>query len=270
MKKMMFIVWFGLTIHQGITQVANQKTSFLKSMYFQWGYNTEWYTKSNVHIKMSNGNNFTLHKVNAHDRPDLDAVLKKPLEISIPQYSYRIGFYLNKKQTKALEINFDHIKYIVKYGQTVKVTGIIDGVQVNGDSVINANSFLHFEHSDGGNLLHINYVEQRILAYTKHKQYKLLTWIWKAGAGINIPRTAFTWRGEELNNMFHIAGYNLSAESGFRIYLGKKFFFEFTGKTGFVQYINALANTPTLKGNRISHNFGYIELIGTFGFDINW
>lgn len=45
-------------------------------MYFQWGYNTEWYTRSNIHVKMSNGNNFTLHKVKAHDSPDLDAIPK--------------------------------------------------------------------------------------------------------------------------------------------------------------------------------------------------
>jgi hypothetical protein len=270
MKKFLVFVLLGIVVNHVEAQEGKKKEPFFKSMYFQWGYNTEWYTRSNIHVKMSNGNNFTLHKVKAHDSPDLDAIPKKPHEISIPQYSYRIGFYLNKSKTKALEINFDHIKYIVTDGQTARVAGTIDGVQVNGDSVLNPATFLHIEHTDGGNLLHINYVEQRILAYTKHKQRKLLTWVWKAGAGINIPRTDFTWRGEALNNMFHIAGYNLSAESGFRIYPGKKFFLEFTGKTGFVQYVNALANTPTLKGNRIRHNFGYIELIGTFGFDINW
>ena len=151
---------------------------------------------------------------------------------------------MNKSKTKALEINFDHIKYIVTDGQTARVTGTIDGIAVNGDSVLNPKTFLHFEHTDGGNLLHINYVQQHKLLPTKNGERNLLTWVWKAGAGINIPRTDFTWRGEALNNMFHIAGYNISAESGLRLYAFKKVFIEATGKTGFVQYINALANTP--------------------------
>jgi hypothetical protein len=271
MKKILFVLLIGgIFINAHAQNTTKKKEHFFKSMYFQWGYNTEWYTRSNIHFNMSNGNNFTLHKVSAHDSPDLDAIPKKPVEISIPQYNYRIGFYLNKAKTKALEINFDHIKYIVTDGQTAKVTGTIDGVQVNGDSVLNPTTFLHIEHTDGGNLLHINYVEQRTLAFTKNQQRKLLTWVWKVGAGINIPRTDFTWRGEALNNMFHIAGYNISAESGLRLYAFKKVFIEATGKTGFVQYINALANTPTLKGNRVRHNFGYVEFIGTIGFDINW
>ena len=39
------------------------KTSYaqklkITGMYFQWGYNTEWYTKSNLHFKLNNGSNF--------------------------------------------------------------------------------------------------------------------------------------------------------------------------------------------------------------------
>jgi hypothetical protein len=49
----------------------------------------------------------------------------------------------------------------------------------------------------------------------------------------------------------------------------KKLFLEGTGKTGYVHYINALANTSTQKGNRATHGFGYFELIGLIGYDIN-
>ena len=270
MKRFLFVFSCVLIVLQASAQTSKKKDRFFKGMYLQWGYNTEWYTKSNIKFKMSNGNDFTLHKVKAHDSPDLDAILEKPLEISIPQYNYRMGFYLNRDKTKALELNFDHAKYIVTDFQKVKVTGTIDGKQVDGDSILNPATFLHFEHTDGANWLHINYVQQQTLAKTNGTKRNLLTWVWKVGAGINIPRTDFTWRGEALNNMFHIAGYNISAESGVRYYPFKKFFIEATGKTGFVKYVNALANTPTMKGNRASHSFGYFELIGTFGFDINF
>jgi len=264
---LVILVIFATAVH---AQDKKKKEHWLKGMYLQWGYNTEWYTRSNIHFRMSNGDNFTLHSVKAHDSKDLDAIPKKPTQVSIPQYNYRIGFYLNKQHTKAIEINFDHAKYIVTDGQTAHVTGTIDGVPVNGDSVLNEKTFLHFEHTDGANWLHINYVEQRSLLQSASKARDLLTWVWKAGAGINIPRTDFTWRGDRMNNDFHIAGYNISAESGVRFYPLHKLFIEGTAKTGFVKYINALANTEGSKGNRASHSFGYLELIATIGFDIGF
>lgn len=241
---------------------------WFKGMYFQWGYNIESYSRSDIHFKMSNGDEFILHHAKAHDSNDYDAILRKPLEISIPQYNYRLGFYLDKHHTEAVEINFDHAKYIVTDGQKVRVTGIIDGKIVDGDSTLNRNSFLHFEHTDGANWLHINYVRQKGFIKNKAQTRDLLTYLWKTGAGINIPRSDFTWKGDRLNNHFHIAGYNVSAEAGIRLYLFKKMFFETTGKTGYVKYVNALANTATTKGNRAVHSFGYLEAITTLGFDI--
>ena len=249
---------------------AQKNGKLLHGMYIQWGYNKEWYTKSNIHFKMGNGDNFKLHKAVAHDSPDMDAVLKKPLEVSIPQYNYRLGFYINEKKTKSLELNFDHIKYVVTDGQKVRVTGSINNQMVDGDSILSPVNFLHLEHTDGGNLLHLNYVQQNTLLRTKVTKRPLVNLLWKAGAGINIPRTDFTYRGDRLNNKFHIAGYNVSAEAGARIYPFKNFFLEGTGKSGFVRYVNALANTTTLKGSRVSHGFGYFELIATFGFDIRF
>ncbi len=246
------------------------KRPVLSGMYLQWGYNTESFTRSNIHFRMSNGNNFTIHQVAAHDKADFDAIYKKPGDISIPQYNYRIGFYLNRRRSKAIELNFDHAKYVVTDGQKARVTGMIDGQYVDGDSILNPDTFLHFEHTDGANWLHLNYVSQHILLYTASHSRPLITGIWKLGAGINIPRTDFTWRGDRLNNQFHIAGYNISAEAGFRLYVLPRIFFELTGKAGFVKYVNALANTNESKGNRVTHNFGFLESIATLGYDLKF
>lgn len=251
-------------------QQKQARKKLFSGMYLQWGYNAETYTKSTIHFKMSNGNNFTLHNVVAHDKGDYDAIYKKPGDVSIPQYNYRIGFYLNKKHTKALELNFDHAKYVVTDGQKARVTGTIDGIAVNGDSILNPDSFLHFEHTDGANWLHFNYVQQHTFLYTASGSRPLLTSVWKLGAGINIPRTDFTWRGDKYNNDFHIAGYNISAEAGARLYMARKFFLELTGKTGYVKYINALVCTNAQKGNRATHSFGFLEAIATLGYDINF
>ena len=267
MKKLFVLSFFSILT---VTVFAQQKHRLLSGMYLQWGYNTEWYTKSNIHFTMPNGTNFTLHNARALDRPDLDAIYKKPKDISIPQYNYRIGFYLNNKHSRAIELNFDHAKYIVTDWQRVHVTGTIDGKPVNGDSTLNPQTFLHFEHTDGANWLHINYVHQQTLLMKKNSKSPLINFIWKAGAGINIPRTDFTWRGDRLNNDFHVAGYNISVEAGARIYPLKKIFFEFTGKTGYVKYLNALSNSTAQKGIRARHSFGYFEVIGTIGYDIKF
>ncbi|MET0465166.1 MAG: hypothetical protein ABW007_18515 [Chitinophagaceae bacterium] len=259
----------GLEMLHAQQELPVKKNRLIKGLYFQWGYNVDAYSHSDIHFKMSNGDNFTLHNVRAHDSGDFDAIYKKPSEISIPQYNYRIGFYLNEKHSKAIEINFDHTKYIVTDGQTVRVTGTIDGQPVAGDSVLDPKTFLHLEHSDGANWLHINYV-RFYTAFQNHARTRsLVKYLWKAGAGINIPRTDFTWRGDRLNNKFHVAGYNISTEAGARLYPFKRLFLEVTGKTGYVRYVNALANTSASKGNRVSHGFTYLEAIATLGLEVN-
>ena len=258
-----FIIYFSL-------HAQEKKQHFLKGMYIQWGYNTENYTHSNIHFRMSNGNNFELHEAKAHDRGGYGDIFTEPTQITIPQYNYRVGFYLNDKFTKFIEINFDHAKYIVNDGQTVHVTGMIDKVHVDGDSILNPKTFLHYEHTDGANWLHINYAEQKSLSLNKAKTRNLLTLIYKAGAGINIPRTDFTWRGDRLNNDFHIAGYNFGVEGGLRFYMSKKLFLEGTAKTGYVKYVNALIDTKTSKGNRASQDFEYLEEIVTLGYQFRF
>ncbi len=267
MKRLLFLL---IVLPLLVFSQEKKDTKWFKGMYIQWGYNTEWYTKSTIHFKMSNGNNFELHDAIAHDQPDMSAIKTAPTEVSIPQYNYRIGFYLNRSHTRAFEINFDHAKYVVTDGQMVHVTGTIDGKPVDGDSVMDGNRFLHFEHTDGANWLHFNYVQQHELLPVKSRSRTLISYVWKAGAGINIPRTDFTWRGDELNNAFHIAGYNISAEGGLRVFPFKRFFIEGTAKTGFVQYLNALADTKYTSGNRASHHFVYFELIATLGYEINF
>ena len=253
-----------------LSTFGQKKEKKLKGMYIQWGYNREWYTKSNIHFKLNNGSDFILHHATASDKPDFDAIYENPVEISIPQYNYRIGFYLNNQHTKSIELNFDHAKYVVDNFQTVHVTGTINGKPVDGDSILNPSTFLHLEHTDGANWLHVNYVQQKTIKSKRDQSRPILNLIGKIGAGINIPRTDFTWEGDRLNNQFHIAGYNASVEGGIRYYFSKKFFLEGTGKTGYVRYINALANTNTFKNSRVNHGFGYFEVIALIGYDIRF
>ena len=243
-----------------------KKKKWIEGMYLQWGYSTEWYTRSTIHFNTQvNGvhHNFTIYKARAHDRPDLDGIYKKPLEVTVPQYNYRLGFYLNKKHTRAIEINYDHSKYIVYDNQVLRAKGNIGATYFDKDTSFNWNE-VHFEHTNGANFYQINYVQQ--YALKKNKRKTVFTGLWKVGAGVLIPKTDITLSGTRVDNKFIVAGYCLGAEGGGRYYLGRKLFFEATAKAGFANYTNALG----VGNGRVNHSFGYFELIGTIGYDINF
>lgn len=245
---------------------TTEKAAWRKhAFYFQWGYNREVYTPSDIRFYRpgAGGYDFTVHQAIAEDRPTFNAIYEAPLEISIPQYNCRIGFFLDEARTSAIEINFDHTKYVVKDWQTARVTGTMLGNTVDNMMVLNPQKFLHFEHTNGANFLQLNYVRQFALRQNKAKNRNLLTAIAKIGAGIVIPKTDVTLWGKELDNEFHIAGYTAATELGIRYYPFKRFFIEPTVKGGFANYTDVL----TLDEGKASHSFWYAEGILSVGYE---
>lgn len=252
----------------GQVTVMGQSKFSIKGMYLQWGYNTEWFTRSDIHFKGAvNGvpHDFTAYGVKATDRNDMDAIFKKPIQISVPQYNYRIGFYLNAAKTKAIELNFDHTKYIAKDNQRLHLKGMIGDKYIDQDTLVTSDKLFAFEHTNGANFYHINYVQFWPLNKTNRKAGYFVPML-KVGAGFMIPKTDVTLFGKRLDNKFHLAGYMASVEGGIKYYITRNFFFEATAKTGYAKYTNAL----TVDGGKAKHAFGYAEVIGTFGYDINW
>lgn len=231
----------------------------LSGMYVQWGYNRDWFSKSTLQFTNGDKYDFTIHDAVAHDKPDFENFWKNPLDITIPQNSMRIGFYLDKKHSSAIEVNFDHAKYVVD-DQRARITGKIYGEEIDMDTLVKS-PFLHMEHTNGANFLMVNYVKQRSLV--DHKKLKLTT-IGKIGGGIVIPRSDVTIMGKRLDNKYHVAGYILAAEAGFRLYPLKRWFVELTGKGGFANYMNAL----TVENGSVKHHFYFAEVVGLVGYDI--
>ena len=94
---------------------------------------------------MANGDNFVIHKNKGPITiPGFQTIIDKPPSSPCLSIITAWGFISTKEHSRAFEINFDHAKYIVTNGQTVHVTGKIDGIQLNGDSVLNPSTFLHF------------------------------------------------------------------------------------------------------------------------------
>ncbi len=218
------------------------------TFYFSWGYNKDWFSKSDIHFKnttsefdtqkgTSKSYDFTIYDAEAKDRPGFKDILRT--DLTIPQYVYRVGYFFNKKHDLGIEINFDHVKYVMKDYQTLRVKGTIHGQTIDQDTLIDPNTFLHFEHSDGANFLMLNFVKrQRLLTSKNNKHW--LSGIAKLGAGLVIPRTDVTLFGVELNNKFHIAGYCMGLEAGFRYDAFKHIYLEYTAKGAFANYKDVL------------------------------
>ena len=99
--------------------------------YFSWGYNTEWYTNTDIHISQpALGNNYTFEDVKGHDHRGWDDPFFQEA-LTIPQYNYRIGFFIDKDKDVAFELNFDHVKYIFVQGQTAHITGTLNNRPVD-------------------------------------------------------------------------------------------------------------------------------------------
>lgn len=242
------------------------------TLYGSWGYNREWYSKSDIHIHNDgdvnqhnkNGSyDFTIHNAKASDRPDFDAI-PDVTNITIPQFSFRIGYMLNDKHDLGFEINYDHAKYVVNDYQNLRVTGQIFGTPIDKDTVVDPNSFLHFEHSDGANFLTFNVVKRFQIYNAKTEKFRFSA-IAKAGPGLVYPRTDVTLFGSRVNNKWHVAGYFLGLEVGPKIEVFKYFFAEWTAKVGYANYTNPLVLADTAKAN---HKFTTFMTIFTFGFQV--
>ncbi|XZF16424.1 hypothetical protein ACTHGU_09805 [Chitinophagaceae bacterium MMS25-I14] len=262
MKKLLLLL-FAITGFCSSHAKVRIKKPVLSGIYLQWGYNRDWFSKSDLHFRNGDKYDFVVHKAVAHDQPDFSGFRDAPLDITIPQNSYRIGFYLNAKHTHAIEINFDHAKYVVDDPQQAHVTGHINGQVIDGDTML-IRPFLHFEHTNGANFYHINYVEQHTV--WEGKKRPLATVLWKVGAGIVVPRSDVTLMGVRLDNKYHIAGYIASAELGTRFYPIRNLFIEANIKGGFANYLNVL----TVDGGKAYHHFWYGEVIGLIGYDISF
>ena len=127
------------------------------NFFFFWGWNKEVYTNSDIHFS-GNNYDFTLHNVVATDKQSkFDPNIYFGItNITIPQYNYRIGYYINDHYS--ISAGFDHMKYVMVNDQSSNIDGSIhvgsqyDGDYHNQDFTI-AQNFLRFEHTDGLNYL---------------------------------------------------------------------------------------------------------------------
>jgi len=229
------------------------------AFYFSWGYNKDWFSRSDIHFEdhITDNYDFTVHRVSAGDAPRLDKIFNK--EFSVPQYSYRVGYYFNNNL--GIEISFDHAKYIMDQNQKVHITGYIREEQLDKDTIIGEH-FLMFEHTNGANFLMLSVLKRKEFYHNKNGKQNLEGLV-KAGGGVVIPKTDVTLFNERRDNVFHVAGYIAGIEADIRYHFCKRFFLEPAIKGSYANYVNVL----TIGSAHANHHFFAAELILTGGVE---
>ena len=229
-------------------------------LYFSWGYNKDWFSKSNIHFK-SIGNDdydFTLNDVKAHDRPEFDRVFD--WDISIPQFIYRLGYTFPKRPDIGFEISFDHAKYILTQNQVVHVYGKIHENFVDKDTILSRN-FIRFEHTNGANFLMLSFIKKNRLLFNATGTRELFSLI-KPGAGIVIPQSQVALFGRDQNNKYHIAGYVFGVDLELRYEYKKHFLIETGFKGVFANYLDVLS----VGDAKANHSFFCLEYLVAIGY----
>lgn len=234
---------------EGNTQLkaTKAKTNKKGSLYIYWGWNREWYANTKLHF-VGNGYDFNLKNVAATDRqsPFRAKTYLNPSNATIPQYNFRLGYFITEKYNISLGI--DHMKYVVKQNQMVNIDGNIsetnsgyDG-QYNGESITLGEDFLKFEHTDGLNFINIDLRRFHELWTSEKVTFNVLGGL---GAGILLPRTDATLLGKPRHDEFHLSGYGFSGVAGVNVSFWKYFFIQSEYKIGYISLPDILTTYET-------------------------
>lgn len=274
--KTRFIVFFCFSFITGVASISSDSLKTKKNkptFYVGWGYNRDWYSKGDIHLQSEPNNpqvikgtsysyDFTVYDATAHDRPQFENI-PDVKNITVPQFSVRMGAFFNDKKDFGFELNYDHAKYIVDDYQKVRVAGHVNGVYFDKDTILNPTNFLHYEHSDGANFFMLNLIKRWKLAESKNLKNNV-GFILKPGFGFVYPRTEVSLFGNRVNNGWKVSGIVGGVEAGFRAEFLKNGYLEFTGKGGYANYINTLVQG---RGNgKASNAFWFFEAILIVGY----
>lgn len=236
-------------------------------VFAQWGYNRAQYSLSNIHFEGPDYD-FILHDVAAVDKPEPFSFRGyfSPANIWIPQYNYRVGWFLNERWS--ISLGLDHMKYVMVQDQDVRITGNIAPQRSatyagsEDHTVALTTDFLRYEHTDGLNLLSVDADVYEPVWNSTHGAHALYL---TAGACIGpvIPRTDVRLFGVGLNNKFHLAGYGAALEAGFTGVFWNRLLVRAMAKGGYIELPSVLTTGTDV--DRARQHFWFMQEYATVG-----
>ena len=157
----------------------------------------------------------------------MDHLLTSPL--TVPQYVFRLDYFLKKRSDIGIEFSWDHIKYVVIDNQVMHLTGWVHENYYDTDTLVTLTLCTLWMVSA---VKRITFFEP---ANKKHKLSGLFT----ARAGILVPKTDSKVLGNHNDGPFRYSGIVLGASAGLRYEFFKYFYLEPSIKGAFSDYTNA-------------------------------
>lgn len=225
--------------------------------YFYWGWNWSSYTKSDIHFT-GNDHDFTLYDVVGVDRPSKFTFENylSPFGMTTPQFNARFAYFF--KDNWELSFGTDHMKYVAKQLQTVKITGTFekDGTTetYNNEDIRLTYDFLQYEHTDGLN--YVNFGLRRVLNLVDGKNIDLNI-IPGFEAALILPKSDVTLLGKERSDRYHLSGYGMNLTGALNITFFDKYFIQSELKGG---YVNLPKVLTSFEGDTASQDFFFSQV----------
>ena len=210
---------------------ARAKTT--RELYVSWGYHADVFKRTDLHLTQpSLGNDFVLHGVQSHDQKGWTDLFHNSLTTS--QYSARIGYFFTARQDLALELSFEHVRFLVTQDQNVRMTGTLNGARVD-QTVTVTEDFLRYKLNNGANFLLVNVVK-RLPLVGEPAQRGSIALLLRAGGGIGVPHPTNFVFGQANTPGFQFGGLDLGLEGAVRFHLFRLLYLEFAQKGIYARY----------------------------------
>lgn len=231
------------------------------TLFFYWGYNRTAYTKSNIHF-IGSDYDFEMKGVKATDRqPKFGANLYlNPMNMTIPQYNFRIGYYFTEKW--AISLGVDHFNYVMARNNEVVLDGhfgmgvdsVWQGNYQQESTVIDPNHF-HYEHSGGLNYMRIELVRSYDIWEAGDRRQFAITGNVGLNLGPMLTTTNFRFANEQFNRSTALSGYGIGANASVRLEFFKHLFIQGEGGLAFA-HLPGVRTRANDRNQRAKQAFG--------------
>ncbi len=236
------------------------KSKLFNAIYFSWGYNESWYSKSTISINQPSLNNsYKIVALKGEDKYGFKLIFNSPL--TIPQYNIRLGAFIAKHPSWGIELCFDHIKYVAEKNEWVEFRGIINKEKKSIFYLVNDTNFA-YQLNNGANMFNVLIIK-KIKTFTKNN-FKINHLI-KFGAGPNYPHVQNTILGKSNTPLFQWSGFNIGAELSNKFIFYNTFYIDLAFKTNYANYKNLTIFEGTAK-----QSFMVYQFIGSLGVQLNF
>lgn len=263
-RKLLFLFFLAVIAQPADAQIrkhSRKRSTNAGSLFFYWGYNRTAYTPSGIHF-LGSDYDFTLKGVKATDRqPPFGANLYlNPVNITIPQYNFRVGYYFNEKW--AFSVGVDHFNYVMSHANEVTVDGHI---AMSADSLWAGNytqesmlinpAELHYEHSGGLNYIRLELMRSFDLLELGDRRQFAITGNLGLNVGPMLTTTNFLFANEQTTRSTALSGYGIGANASARLEFFKHVFIQAEGGLAFA-HLPGVKTRANDRNQRAKQAFG--------------